>query len=48
MVAPFMAPSSSPLPPDATIDIFLYDPTSIYHPVSCADLDLDAPPTTVA
>jgi hypothetical protein len=47
LVAPFMAPSSSPLPPDATIEVLLYDPTSIYHPVSCADLDLDAPPMTV-
>jgi hypothetical protein len=47
LVAPFMAPSSSPLPPNATIDILLYDPTSIYHPISCADLDLDAPPLSV-
>ncbi len=41
LVAPFVAPSSSPLPPDATIDVLIYDP------VSCADLDLDAPPTPV-
>src|SRR4051812_16548801 len=47
LVAPFMAPSSSPLPPGATIDVLLYDPTSIYHPVSCADLDLDAPAASV-
>jgi len=47
LVAPFVAPSSSPLPPDATIDILFYDPPSIYHPVSCADLDLNAPPTPV-
>jgi hypothetical protein len=47
LVAPFLAPSSSPLPPGATIEILLYDPASIYHPVSCADLDLGAPPTPV-
>ena len=41
LVAPFVAPSSSPLPPDATIDVLIYDP------VSCADLDLDAPPAPV-
>jgi len=40
LVAPFVAPSSSPLPPDATIDV-------IFYPSSCAQLDLDAPPPTV-
>ena len=41
LVAPFVAPSSSPLPPDATIDVLIYDPAS------CSDLNLDAPPTPV-
>jgi len=40
LVAPFLAPSSSPLPPDATIDI-------LFYPTSCTDLDLDAPPPAV-
>ncbi|HSY39397.1 MAG TPA: hypothetical protein VLA79_07710, partial [Polyangia bacterium] len=40
LVEPFVAPSSSPLPPDTTIDVTFY-------PSSCAELDLDAPPPTV-
>ncbi len=38
LVAPFLAASSSPLPPDATIQILFYDATS------CAELNLDEPP----
>ena len=37
LVAPFLAPSTSPLPPGTTIQILLYDARS------CADLDLDQP-----
>ena len=40
LVAPFLAPSSSPLPPDATIAV-------LFYPSSCSTLDLDAPPPAV-
>ena len=41
VVAPFLAPSSSALPPDVTLRILFYDSES------CAALDLDQPPDTV-
>ena len=40
-VALFLGPSSSPLPPDATLQILFYDSAS------CADLNLDQPPAPV-
>ena len=41
LVAPFLAPSSSALPPGATIQIVFYDDSS------CAALDLDQPPDPI-
>ncbi|HEX3903403.1 MAG TPA: hypothetical protein VH853_11185 [Polyangia bacterium] len=41
VVAPFLAPSSRPLPPDATLQILFYDSEP------CAALNLDQPPDTV-
>ncbi len=40
LVAPFLAASSRPLPPDATIAV-------LFYPSSCSELDLDAPPPAV-
>ncbi len=41
LVAPFLTPATSPLPPGATIQILFYDDTS------CAQLNLDQPPDPI-